>query len=317
MNLEQLAALRQELNESIGAVVHGQEDAIDLLLVALLADGHVLLEGVPGTAKTLLARSFARALNFRFQRAQFTPDLMPTDLVGVRIFDFRTQSFALTKGPIFTEVLLADELNRTPPKTQAALLEAMAERRVSIADETHSLGEFFFVIATQNPIEMEGTYPLPEAQIDRFLFRIEIGYPPYEAEQRLLDAAASRSLAKDPAAAIAPLIDRLGLAAARSLVREVQFLPPVRDYLLAIIRKTREHPALRMGASPRAGAMLAIAAKAAAALRGFDFVSPDDLQGLCVPALAHRLVSEPRHEMDGLKTADVLDAILAETEVPK
>lgn len=317
METQALVALTDRLRAEVSRVVVGQDRALDLLLVALLAEGHVLLEGVPGTAKTLLAKSFANSLSLTFRRAQFTPDLMPSDIIGTRIFDFTENRFVLARGPIFTEVLLADELNRTPPKTQAALLEAMEERRVSLGGETHDLGEAFLVIATQNPVEMEGTYPLPEAQLDRFLFRVPIEYPSEEAERAILDRHGSRKETAEQVTSIVASLDTAGLQEARAVVRRVTLAEDVRDYIVAIVRATRNHPDVVLGASPRAATMLAAAARARAALEGAEYVLPDIVQELAVPALAHRLTLDAGSTIEGRDPIRVLEGILAEVPAPR
>ena len=291
---------------------------VDPLTVALLAQGHVLLEGVPGTAKTLLVRTFAAGLGLRFGRIQFTPDLMPGDVVGTNLFDFRSGTFALTKGPVFTELLLADEVNRTPPKTQAALLEAMQERSVTIDGTTWPLGAGFMVVATQNPIEQEGTYPLPEAQLDRFLFKVVVGYPEREEERALVRLHGHR--------AANPTLDGLGLErladlatveAAREVVRSVRLSDELVDYVVELVRATRGRPTLACGASPRAATMLAAASRALAVLRGRDFVVPDDVKALVVPTLRHRVVLAPGAEIEGLTAEAEVRRVVEEVEAPR
>ena len=316
MDLATIHDLASQVRGQIHQVVVGQDHAIDLLLVALLAEGHVLLEGVPGVAKTLLGRAFAASLSLTFGRIQFTPDLMPGDIIGTNLFNFQTNAFTLTRGPIFTELLLADEINRTPPKTQAALLQAMQERVVSIDGITHDLGAGFMVVATQNPIEQEGTYPLPEAQLDRFLFKVTIGYPSRDDERAIVARHGSgNTMAHQlPVRAVADLAT---IGAARKAVRDVRASDPVLDYVVDLVRATRERPQLLFGASPRAAAMLAAASRAYAALQGRDFVLPDDVKALAVPALRHRVGLAPAAEIDGLTTEAVIRQILELVPAPR
>jgi MoxR-like ATPase len=318
MDLASIRELADRLREQTGRVVVGHAQAVDLLLTALLSEGHVLLEGVPGTAKTLLVRAFAASLSLRFGRIQFTPDLMPGDVIGTNLFDFRTGAFALTKGPVFTELLLADEINRTPPKTQAALLEAMQERAVTIDGTTHALGAGFMVVATQNPIEQEGTYPLPEAQLDRFLFKITLGYPERDDERAIVRLHGSR--AAMPSVAdfhIAPVADLAAIEDARATVRAVKLADDVADYVVDLVRATRGRPTIACGASPRAASMLASASRALAVLRGRDFVTPDDVKALAVPALRHRLVLAPGAEIEGLSAEAEVRHVVEEVAAPR
>jgi MoxR-like ATPase len=318
MELETIRETRDRLHEAVGRVVVGQSGPIDLMLVALLTQGHVLLQGVPGVAKTLLARCFAACLGLEFRRIQFTPDLMPGDVVGTNLFDFQANRFHLTRGPIFTQVLLADEINRTPPKTQAALLEAMQERRVTIEGVPHDLGPHFTVIATQNPIEQEGTYPLPEAQLDRFLFRVEVGYPAREAERTLVERHGHGSGMPDPAAFDLPvLLDPAGIEAARRTVASVRVADEVLDYVVDLVRSSREQPTLLAGASPRAASMLTAATRGLAALSGRDFVTPDDVKALARPCLAHRVVLSPGAEIEGHSSASVVRQLLDQLPAPR
>jgi len=318
MELEAIRETRNRLHEQIGRVVVGQTIPIDLLMVALLSQGHVLLHGVPGVAKTLLARCFSACLGLTFRRIQFTPDLMPGDVVGTNLFDFNANAFHLMKGPIFTQLLLADEINRTPPKTQAALLEAMQERFVTIDGTTHDLGAHFMVIATQNPIEQEGTYPLPEAQLDRFLFRIDVGYPDRDAERALVALHGRDSgMPKLSDFDLPPLLDPAGIDAARAAVREVRIADEVLDYIVDLVRATREQTTLLAGASPRAAAMLAASSRALAAVIGRDYVTPDDVKRLASPCLAHRVVLSPGAEIEGHSSASVVRDLLQQVPAPR
>ncbi|MCC6996270.1 MAG: MoxR family ATPase [Deltaproteobacteria bacterium] len=318
MDLAAILDVSSRLKEQVRRVVVGQDGAIELMLVALLAEGHVLLEGVPGTAKTLLARSFATGLSLAFNRIQFTPDLMPGDLIGTNLFNFQTNQFVLTKGPLFTEFLLADELNRTPPKTQAALLQAMQERAVTVDGRTHDLGPGFMVVATQNPIEQEGTYPLPEAQLDRFLFKIRIDYPSRDGEREMVRLHGHKTSSPRPEDFAAEAIATLPtLVAAREQIATIRLSEPLVDYVVDLVRATRTHPSLRWGASPRSANMLATAARAGAALAGRDFVLPDDIKALLRPALSHRIVLAPGAEIEGITAETVLGQIADQVPAPR
>jgi len=307
-------AIRREL----GQVVVGQDAIVEGLLVALLAEGHVLLEGPPGTAKTLLARSFSTCLGLAFNRVQFTPDLLPGDLLGTNLFDFRNDRFRLTKGPVFTDFLLADEINRTPPKTQAALLQAMQERQVTIDGTTHDLSDAFLVVATQNPIEHEGTYPLPEAQLDRFLLKLLISFPSRDEELEIVRRHGHRTVtARAADLPVSAVIDRPRLDALRATVRQVRLAEETVAYVVDLIRSTREHPSLAHGASPRAASMLASASRALAVLRGRDFVIPDDVKELFLPTVRHRVILEPGAEVEGAETDAILGSILDSVSAPR
>jgi len=318
MELTVVREVAMRLREQVHRVVVGQDHAIDLLLVSLLCEGHILFEGVPGTAKTLLARTFAGGLSLEFGRVQFTPDLMPGDIIGTNLFNFQTNSFTLTKGPIFTQLLLADEINRTPPKTQAALLQAMQERAVTVDGLHYELGDGFMVIATQNPIEQEGTYLLPEAQLDRFLFKVVIGYPTRDEERDVVRRHGHRTtMPRLSEFHIQPVADLGTLVAMRQAVQQIRTSDAILDYIVDLVRATRERPSIAFGASPRAATMLTTASRAYAALQGRDFVLPDDIKALAVPALRHRVVLAPGAEIEGLSTEAVVRQILEQVPVPR
>jgi MoxR-like ATPase len=310
VDVRDAATVLDGLRKALRATVVGQEREIDEILIALLAEGHVLLEGVPGVGKTLLARAVAAATGLQFGRVQFTPDLMPADLCGTRIYSPEKRTWEVHKGPVFCEVLLADEINRTPPKTQAALLEAMEERQVTLDGTQHTLGDAFFVLATQNPLEFEGTYPLPEAQTDRFLVKIVVGYPSAEAELALL-AGGARHRQSLPVA----VVERARLRALQRLAATIHVDDSVRRYVLALLTGTRSSSALRLGASPRAGLMLVRAAQARALLQGRAYVLPDDVKAVAIPVLRHRLALSTDAELDGLDVPRVLQGLLDKTPV--
>ena len=308
-----LASVRTE----VGKAVVGQDAAVSSLLVALLCQGHVLLEGVPGVAKTLLVRTLAAALTLDTKRVQFTPDLMPGDVTGSLVYDARTAAFSFREGPVFTNLLLADEINRTPPKTQASLLEAMEERQVSVDGEPRPLPEPFMVIATQNPVEYEGTYPLPEAQLDRFLLKVELPVPERSAEVEVLARHAAGFDPRDLAAAgVRPVAGAEELARARAGVRTVQVAPEVLGYVVDVCRATRTSPSLSLGVSPRGATALLATARAWAWLSGRGYVTPDDVKTLAHPTLRHRVRLRPEAELEGVTAGSVLDSVLASVPVP-
>lgn len=318
MDIEAIKQLAEQIRAEVGKAVIGQSETVDLMLTGLFSGGHILLEGPPGTAKTLLTQCFAAAIKLDFGRIQFTPDLMPGDVLGTNLFNFSTNEFTLTKGPIFTDILLADEINRTPPKTQAALLEAMQERKVTIDGEPYPLNDRFTVIATQNPIEQQGTYPLPEAQLDRFLFKHVLAYPSREEELAIVSAHGNRSGMKSTAAfGVEPIVTAEQLADAVGSVQQVRLQDDVIAYIVDIVRTTRETPALSHGASPRAAAAIAAAARARAALDGRDYVVPDDVKALSLPALRHRVILSPAAEIEGRTTDDTLLDIIEQTAAPR
>jgi MoxR-like ATPase len=304
--------------ERLGTVVLGQDDMLRQMMVALLAGGHALLEGVPGTAKTLAIRSLAMAMDLRFGRVQFTPDLMPTDMVGVNVLDELKKEFVYHPGPLFTDLLLADEINRAPAKTQAALLEAMQERQVTVDGKTRPLPVGFTVFASQNPVEYEGTYPLPEAQLDRFLLKIDVPYPTASAERAILDRYADGFSADRPDSyGVRPILTAADLAALRQGVAAVHVEATVRDYITRIVRSTREEPSFALGASPRAGVALFLASRAEALLGGRDFVTPDDVKQLAPPVLRHRVLLTPEAEVEGQRVDDRLRALLQTLPAPR
>jgi MoxR-like ATPase len=318
MELQDIRAVTDGVRGEVRKAVVGQDEVIDLMLTSLLVGGHILLEGVPGTAKTLLTQAFAAGLTLQFGRIQFTPDLMPGDVLGTNLFNFQTNGFVLTKGPIFTQLLLADEINRTPPKTQAALLQAMNERVVTIDGHDHPLGDEFMVVATQNPIEQQGTYPLPEAQLDRFLFKIVVAHPSRDEEREIVRRHGHRSamprLADFGLRAVA---DGGALARMRERVALIRLSDALVDYIVDVIRATREHASLEVGASTRAANMLASAVRAYAVLQGRDFVIPDDVKTLARPVLRHRVTLSPGAEIEGLSADRILGEILDQIAAPR
>ena len=299
--------------DAVEQAIIGKREAVELVLFALLADGHVLIEDLPGLGKTLLARSFAQVCAMDFARIQFTPDLIPSDITGASIYDRSSGSFTFERGPIFTNILLADEINRAPGKTQAALLEAMEERQVTLENTTRQLESPFLVLATQNPIEYEGTYPLPEAQLDRFLVRITIGYPSEDAERDIL---LERSRRRSERIELEPVCDRQTLRAMQAAIEEVHVAPPLAEYAVAIARATRDSPQLAVGASPRGSLALMKLGRARAAYLGRDFVTPDDVKAVSIPALAHRLTLAPELWVQRIDPAEAVRAAVASVPVP-
>jgi MoxR-like ATPase len=318
MDVHDIQAVTEAVRGEVRRAVVGLDAVIDLMLASLLVGGHILLEGVPGTAKTLLTRAFAAGLALQFGRIQFTPDLMPGDVLGTNLFNFQTNKFVLTKGPIFTQLLLADEINRTPPKTQAALLQAMNERFVTIDGTDYSLGEDFMVVATQNPIEQQGTYPLPEAQLDRFLFKVIIDYPSRDEERQIVRRHGHRSaMPRVEDFELEAVADSKTLALAREAVTYIHLTNELVDYIVDIVRATREHSSLEVGASTRAANMLAAASRAYAVLQGRDFVIPDDVKFLALPVLRHRLTLSPSAEIEGLTADRILREVIDRTPAPR
>ena len=311
-------SLLSNLSQKIDGIVIGQANLVKQLLVALLSGGHVIIEGVPGTGKTLLVKVLSKLIAADFRRVQLTPDILPSDILGTSIFDLNSRDFILKKGPIFTEILLADEVNRTPPKTQAALLEAMEEQQITLDGETMLLPSLFWVIATQNSLEFEGTYPLPEAQLDRFLFKLVVDYPNKDAERQMLINAQQGFKAKkldlDLIEAIATVEDILAL---RRQIQDIQVEENILDYLLNVVERTRQHPDLFLGASPRAAVAWLNATKASACLSGRDYVTPDDVKEVAVPLLRHRLLLKPEAQLDNVQIDEVIASILKQISVPR
>ena len=318
-NLEQLHERLKQTQDEIGKVIIGQSEVVDLALVTILTRGHALLEGVPGLAKTLLVRCLAEVLGTSNQRIQFTPDLMPSDITGTRIFNLQTQAFDLVKGPIFTSFLLGDEINRAPAKTQSALLQAMQERKVTIDRETYTLSEDFTVFATQNPVEYEGTYPLPEAQKDRFLLKINLSYLDREGElslaQSMLGDNTPEKLVERNT--IKSVFQPGELAQLQHTLQALTVRPELIEYMVDIVRTTRTHETLLMGAGPRAIQAMVLATRALAAIRGRDYVTPDDVHDLALPILNHRIILRPEYEIEGMTTEEIIGDILNTLPVPR
>jgi len=304
--------LCQKIIDNVSRVIVGKRNCVELLMAALLADGHVLLEDVPGMGKTLMAKCLARSIGGAFKRVQFTPDLLPSDVTGFNVYSRQAGSFEFQPGPVMTNVLLADEINRTIPRTQSSLLESMEERQVTVDGRTYRLPSPFFVIATQNPIELEGTFPLPEAQLDRFLLKIDLGYPQREEEIMILE----RFQEKDPLEALGPVIQPDAFVALQAARRQIRVSEPVRAYIADIVRATRGHPSLQYGGSPRATLGLMRAAQAMAALQGRAFVLPDDVKRLAGPVLRHRLILKEEERLRGSETGQVIEDIIGKTAVP-
>jgi MoxR-like ATPase len=315
-DLSQLSIAVDQIRQSLGKVIVGQKDTIDLLIAGLLADGHLLLEGVPGVAKTLSAKLMAKCISAGFSRIQFTPDLMPSDVIGTAVFSPKTTEFQFRQGPIFGHIILVDEINRAPAKTQSALFEAMEERQVTVDGNTYQLQEPFMVLATQNPIEQEGTYRLPEAQLDRFLFKIEVKYPSLEEEIEILTNQHQLKTV-DQLNAIQPVLSIEQIKSLRATIKSLHVEPKLLAYTAQITHETRNNKSLYLGASPRASLAIINGAKAIAAMAGRDFVTPEDIIKVAAPVLAHRVMLSPEKEMEGLSTADVIAQIIKKIEVPR
>ena len=316
VNLDSLKKMSVNIKEKIGGIVIGQEEMIDQIMIALLTDGHILIEGVPGIAKTLTAKLFAKSISADFSRIQFTPDLMPSDVTGTSVFNLSKSVFEFKKGPIFGNIILIDEINRAPAKTQAALIEVMEERQVTVDGTTYKMEDPFIVFATQNPIEQEGTYRLPEAQLDRFLFKINVDYPSTEDEITILKNSHNRKGA-DETASIEAFITKEDIATFRQQVKELYIDENLIKYIAQIISKTRNNNSLFLGASPRASLNIMTASKAMAAINGKDFVIPDDIKAVAYPVLRHRLILTPEKEMEGVTVDKIIKKILDKVEVPR
>jgi MoxR-like ATPase len=310
-----VSELSEIVRKEAGTVIVGQRDVIDQCLVTILAGGHALIEGVPGLAKTLAIKTFAAMMHFKFQRVQATPDLMPADITGTNVLNLQTNTFALHHGPIFTDLLLVDEINRMPPRTQAALLESMEERQVTIDGKRHPLPDWFTVFATQNPLEFEGTYPLPEAQLDRFLLKIEVAYPSAEDETQILALYQTGSAGQSM-----PQVNQLPtelLQAARTEVRDVKVEPALLGYVTRLARKSREHPAINLGASPRAALNLLYVAKVYAAIEARDYLIPDDVKQAVLPVMRHRVVLKPEAALEGVTPNQAISEVVKSVDIPR
>jgi MoxR-like ATPase len=316
INLQPLQESVAQVKAEIGKVIVGQNKMIDQLLVAVLSNGHVLLEGVPGVAKTISAKLLAKTLSLDFSRIQFTPDLMPSDIIGTSVFDLSKSTFDFKKGPIFSNFILIDEINRAPAKTQAALFEVMEERQITADGTTYLLDLPFLVIATQNPIEQEGTYRLPEAQLDRFLFKINIDYPNLAEEIHIIQKE-NELQSRDKMSAIATLLSKSHIIEFQGLVKQIRIEQNLIEYIAKIVLNTRENPFLYLGASPRASLAILNASKGFAALRGRDFVTPDDIKDAAIPVLQHRVVVTPEREMEGISSIEIVKQIIDSVEIPR
>lgn len=314
--LEELRNTVEQIKKELSTIIVGQKDFIELLIISILADGHALIEGVPGIAKTVTAKLFAKTLKTEFSRIQFTPDLMPSDILGTSVFNTKTTEFEFKKGPIFSNIILIDEINRAPAKTQAALFETMEERQATVDGTTYKMGQPFMVLATQNPIEQEGTYALPEAQLDRFLFKIKVNYPSVEEEVVILQNHHERKGEK-PQDQIKAVLTPKKLLEFKKNIHEVVVEQKILDYIANIITQTRNHPHLYLGASPRASIATLMAAKAFAAISGRDFVTPEDVKKALVPVLNHRVILTPEREMEGMTTENVVTMVMESVEIPR
>lgn len=305
-----------EIRQQLGKVIIGQEEFIELLIVSIFANGHSLIEGVPGVAKTVTAKLLARTMDVGFSRLQFTPDMMPSDILGTSIFDMKNNEFEFKKGPVFSNIILIDEINRAPAKTQAALFEVMAERQITMDGVMYPMELPFLVFATQNPVEQEGTYRLPEAQLDRFLFKIEVGYPTLEEEISILEGNNFRKN-EDPTTLVSSVFNAKEIAEFQRIVQDVLVESKLIRYIASIVNSTRNNPFLFLGASPRASISILNAAKAVAAIRGRDFVIPEDIKFVAVPALRHRIIVSPEKEMEGITSGQIIQQIIESIEIPR
>lgn len=315
-NLNEIKSAVEQLKTSVGQIIVGQQQMLELLIAGLLADGHVLIEGVPGVAKTLMAKLLAKSIDADFSRIQFTPDLMPSDVLGTSVFHPQKASFEFKKGPIFGNIILIDEINRAPAKTQAALFEAMEERQITFDGNTYPLSPPFMVMATQNPVEQEGTYRLPEAQLDRFLFKIEVGYPTKEEETQILKSL-HKGVRSTEVDNISPVLNISQILEARKIIREIHVEDKLLDFAASIVHETRNNKSIYLGASPRASLAIISSAKAIAAINGRDFVTPDDIVFVSTPVLRHRIMLTPDREMEGITTDEVIKQIIHKIEVPR
>jgi MoxR-like ATPase len=316
LDLSELTAKYQQLLTEISKKLIGQNRLVEMIMTTILSDGHVLIEGVPGVAKTYAAKLIAKVLDVDFSRIQFTPDLMPSDVTGTNIFNPKKVDFEFKKGPIFSNIVLIDEINRAPAKTQAALLESMEERQITADGQTYALEPPFVVLATQNPVEHEGTYKLPEAQLDRFLFKVEVDYPSLDEEVKILEEVANLRITND-LSDVKSIISRSELSAFKELVTKIRVETHLLEYIAKLVENTRENPDLYLGASPRASIGILNSAKALSALRGRDFITPDDIREVTIPVLNHRVVLSPEREMEGTKTKQIIKEIIEQIEVPR
>jgi MoxR-like ATPase len=320
MSIQTIETVTRRLKEQLSQVVYGQEEVIELLLVGLLSEGHMLIEGIPGTAKTTLVKALAQLTNLDFKRIQLTPDMLPSEITGTSLYDLNNRTFSFKKGPVFTDLLLADEINRTPPKTQSALLEAMEEHQVTVDGEKHPLSQVFTVIATLNPIEFEGTYPLPEAQLDRFMMKILISYPDAESERKMLQTFASDAGTRflmSHQGALDPVTSAEEILACRQALNSVTVDPVILDYILQIIHDTRSNPSIHLGGSPRAALSLLAASRTHAAISGQSFVTPDNVKSVAPAVIRHRLILTAEAELDGLTPDHVIKQTLNKVPVPR
>lgn len=316
LDLSELRATVETIKHELGKIIIGQKEMIDLIIAAILTDGHVLIEGVPGVAKTLTSKLVARTIDSNFNRIQFTPDLMPSDVIGTSVFNQKSTEFEFKKGPIFSNIVLIDEINRAPAKTQSALFESMEERQVTVDGVEYGLSFPFLIVATQNPVEQEGTYRLPEAQLDRFMFKIEVNYPSLQDEVQILTGTHQRKNRVD-LSEVKPILTADKLRLYRERIQSIHFEEKLINYVAQIVHNTRENPSLFLGASPRASIAILNGAKAFAALRGRDFVTPEDIKQVTVPVLAHRIVVSPEKEMEGVTAKEIIKEIVQSIEVPR